>query len=239
MNITDRSIRFLFTLISVKGWLHKSVVHKLYALSTASIILFQDFKNYLCYSGTGNRNWGVLCLYCVFFFESAFIKYKNNENLIQESSATGTDAAYSGTLISLGEIFFIACVVSYVHHTGWRTKCHTIDCTHNTSLLLQKHLTSGTELILIGWKMFLMKVFKLSIWKESTLYQSVHENVSESLLHSLFLHKTIQLSPFDLQSTARCPQFYKLVTSIAFSVGYSIHSHVCNIDSDVTILMGW
>ena len=36
--------------------------------------------------------------------------------------------------------------------TGWRTKCHTIDCTRNTFLLLQKHLTSGTELILIGWK---------------------------------------------------------------------------------------
>ena len=36
--------------------------------------------------------------------------------------------------------------------TGWRKKCHTIDCTHNTFLLLQKHLTSGTELILIGWK---------------------------------------------------------------------------------------
>ena len=36
--------------------------------------------------------------------------------------------------------------------TGWRTKFHTIDCTHNTYLFLQKHLTSGTELILIGWK---------------------------------------------------------------------------------------
>jgi hypothetical protein len=36
--------------------------------------------------------------------------------------------------------------------TEWHTKCHTIDCTHNTFLLLQKHLTSGTELILIGWK---------------------------------------------------------------------------------------
>ena len=36
--------------------------------------------------------------------------------------------------------------------TRWCTKCHTIDCTHNTFLLLQKHLTSGTELILIGWK---------------------------------------------------------------------------------------
>jgi hypothetical protein len=37
-------------------------------------------------------------------------------------------------------------------YTGWHTKCHTIDCTHHTFLLLQKHFTSGTELILIGWK---------------------------------------------------------------------------------------
>ena len=36
--------------------------------------------------------------------------------------------------------------------TGWRTKCRTIDCARNTFLLLQNHLTSGTELILIGWK---------------------------------------------------------------------------------------
>ena len=36
--------------------------------------------------------------------------------------------------------------------TVWRTKCHTIDCARNTFLLLQKYLTSGTELILIGWK---------------------------------------------------------------------------------------
>ena len=36
--------------------------------------------------------------------------------------------------------------------TGWCTKCHTIDCARNTFLLLQKPLTSGTELILIGWK---------------------------------------------------------------------------------------
>jgi hypothetical protein len=34
----------------------------------------------------------------------------------------------------------------------WRTKCHTTECTHNTFLLLQKHLTCSTELILIGWK---------------------------------------------------------------------------------------
>ena len=38
-----------------------------------------------------------------------------------------------------------------------------------------------------------MKVCKLSACKEPTLYQSVHENVSEPLLRSLFLHKTIQL----------------------------------------------
>jgi hypothetical protein len=37
-------------------------------------------------------------------------------------------------------------------YTGWRTKYHTIDCTHNTFLFLQKDLASGTELILIGWK---------------------------------------------------------------------------------------
>ena len=76
-----------------------------------------------------------------------------------------------------------------------------------------------------------MKVCKLSVCKKPTLYQSVHENLSESLIHSLFLHKTMQLSPFDLQSTARCPPFYKLVTSIAFSMNYSIHSRVCNIDT--------
>jgi len=37
-------------------------------------------------------------------------------------------------------------------NTGWRTKYHTIDCARNKFLLLQKHLTPGTELILIGWK---------------------------------------------------------------------------------------
>ena len=37
-------------------------------------------------------------------------------------------------------------------YTGWHMRCHTIDCARNTFLLLQKHLTPGTELILIGWK---------------------------------------------------------------------------------------
>jgi len=42
--------------------------------------------------------------------------------------------------------------VTHPRVTGWRMKCHTIDCARNTFLLLQKHLKSGTELILIGWK---------------------------------------------------------------------------------------
>ena len=48
-------------------------------------------------------------------------------------------------------ISFDASLVVRVY-TEWRTKCHTIDCTRNTFLLLQKHLTPGTELILIRWK---------------------------------------------------------------------------------------
>ena len=43
-------------------------------------------------------------------------------------------------------------MVGCCEYTGWRTKCHTIDCARNTFLLLQKHMTSGTELILVGWK---------------------------------------------------------------------------------------
>ena len=42
--------------------------------------------------------------------------------------------------------------MNFHQSTGWHMKCHTIDCAHNTFLLLQKHLTSGTELIFIGWK---------------------------------------------------------------------------------------
>jgi len=52
-------------------------------------------------------------------------------------------------------VYFQWCydMLSVLHvniYTGWRTKCHTIDCAHNTFLLLQKHLTSGTELTLTG-----------------------------------------------------------------------------------------
>jgi hypothetical protein len=45
-------------------------------------------------------------------------------------------------------VFFVV----VLRHTEWHTKFHTIDYTQNTFLLLQKHLTSGKELILIGWK---------------------------------------------------------------------------------------
>ena len=44
-------------------------------------------------------------------------------------------------------------IICYIYvYTEWRTKCHTIDYARNTFLLFKKHLTSGTELILIGWK---------------------------------------------------------------------------------------
>ena len=93
----------------------------------------------------------------------------------------------------------------------------TLCIRHNfTTQVFRKRADVGPELRYIFWP---------------PLYQSVHEDVSESLLHSLFLHKTIQSSHFHLQSTARCPPFYKLVTSIAFSMNYSIHSQVCNIDT--------
>ena len=44
--------------------------------------------------------------------------------------------------------------VNLLGNTGWRTKYHNIDCACNSFLLLQKHLTSGTELIFMGWKIF-------------------------------------------------------------------------------------
>jgi len=65
--------------------------------------------------------------------------------------------------VEMSNFFTLCCFLKLLHvlmelkmqkyiYTGWRTKCHTIDCACNTFLLLQNHLTSGTELILIGWK---------------------------------------------------------------------------------------
>jgi len=42
-------------------------------------------------------------------------------------------------------LFYLNLYENICLYTGWRTKCHTIDCAHNTFLLLQKHLTPGTE----------------------------------------------------------------------------------------------
>ena len=66
-------------------------------------------------------------------------------------------STHDGCLATYTWIFHIQPIHPWWTHsrskyTGWRTKCHTIDCAHNTFLLLQKHLTPGTELILIGWK---------------------------------------------------------------------------------------
>ena len=86
---------------------------------------------------------------------AAFIK-KNNLNFWVENADkcecthtqihtythTHNEHAYIHILFYTGSIL----------NTGFHTKCHTIDCTHNTFLLLQKHLTSGTELILTGWE---------------------------------------------------------------------------------------
>ena len=106
------------------------------------------------------------------------------------------------------------------------------------------HFFSNTEpLVSNCWQSL-----KLFVCKGPTLYQSVHENVSESPLHSLFLHKTIQLSPFEQQSTARCPPFYKLVCWLSILTVYDIchifhelqHSlaRLQHRYYDVTILMG-
>ena len=67
----------------------------------------------------------------------------------------------------------------------------------------------------------------------------MNENVSESLLHSSFLHKIIQLSPFDLQSTAPLPailqtgDIYRIFHELQHSLARLQHRYY-----DVTILMG-
>ena len=71
------------------------------------------------------------------------------------------------------------------------------------------------------------------------MYQSVHENFSESLLHSLFLHKTIQLSPFDLQSTA--PLSAILQTGAIYRIFHELQHSLARLQHryyDVKILMG-
>ena len=52
---------------------------------------------------------------------------------------------WNGMILIVGHF-----VVQDFIYTGWRTKCHTINCARNTFFLLQKHLTPGTELIITG-----------------------------------------------------------------------------------------
>ena len=69
-------------------------------------------------------------------------------------------------------------------------------------------------------------------------YQSVHENVSESLLHSLFLYKTIHLSPFDLvnrslSAIVQTGDIYRIFHELQHLLTRLQHRYY-----DVTILMG-
>jgi len=63
-------------------------------------------------------------------------------------------------------------------------KCHTIDFAYNAFLLLQKLLTSGTELILIGWKI---------VYNEEHVqcdHHFVSQPLTNELLHSSQLFDT-------------------------------------------------
>jgi len=108
--------------------------------------------------------------------------------------------------------------------------------------------TGGTRPLLLQHRTISFKLLAKSVnclfARSPTLYQSVHENISESLLHSLFVRKTIQPPPFEstvkrtlyaiLQTGVLAfsyGQFWLFMASIAFSTNYSIHSHVCNINA--------
>ena len=169
-----------------------------------------------------------------------------------------------------------------------------MDCTHNTFVLLQKHSTSGTELILTGWKIvpneehvqcdhrFASQPLANEPLHSSQLCRCTdtggkrpplllqHRTISFKLLAksvnclfarsppctkvftktSLSLYYTLcfcvkQYNFHLFLSTVNHPlsailqtgvlafsygQFRLFMTSIAFSMDYSIHSHVCNIN---------
>ena len=85
---------------------------------------------------------------------SVYAKNKMNWNYVGLCGRVGVSLGkVTMLLISVQLTFaFEQWFASGPRNTGWRTKCHTIDCARNTFLLLQKHLTSDTELILIDWK---------------------------------------------------------------------------------------
>jgi len=72
------------------------------------------------------------------FLVYSFLKHLNLTNL--------TNLFYESSSHKNKHVWFMK--FNFLKYTGWRTKCHTIDCALNAFLLLQKHLTSGTELIL-------------------------------------------------------------------------------------------
>ena len=119
------------------------------------------------------------------------------------------------------------------------TKCHTIDCTHNTFLLLQNHLTSGTELILIGWKIVPNEEHVQCDSRFASQPLANEPLHSSQLFYSLFLYKTTQLSPFDIQSTR--PLSAILQNGDIYRIFHELqHSHarLQHRYYDVTILIG-
>ena len=124
--------------------------------------------------------------------------------------------------------------------TGWRTKCHSIDCTHNTFLLLQKHLTSGTELILIGWKIVPNEEHiqcdhrlalqplanePLRLWVATTLLVSAWNNTTVTFWSTVNRPLSAILQTGDI---------YHIFHELQHSLGHLQHRYY-----DVTILMGW
>jgi len=91
-------------------------------------------------------------LYCtiVFFLKMLYMWHSLMARSRAETCSTKWNVGLKTGLWMMNCVLF---PFTYIYiYTGWRTKCHTIDCARNKFLLLQKHLTSGTELILIGWK---------------------------------------------------------------------------------------
>ena len=84
-----------------------------------------------------------------------------------------------------------------------------------------------------------MKVCKLFICKEPTLYHSVHENVPESLLHSVSAYNN---TTFTFWSTVNRPlstilqigDIYRIFHELQHSLARLQHRYF-----DITILMGW
>jgi len=99
-------------------------------------------------------NQRLSCICCTTSSKDRYLAFYQSKLLVFVSTKKGT--AWCSTLsfsnVLLWLVLCAGMLVFVTSITGWPTKCHTFGCAHNTFLLLQKHLTSGTELILIGWK---------------------------------------------------------------------------------------